>query len=105
MFNASNSGMIDLIGKGSDFSENASGDWQDYITGGLWRFPTIFDTEERINLATFGEPRGVWSTMSFDGVISEYNNSFNMQQDEVYRRLTLGYNRSLAYSSTIRRML
>ncbi len=90
MFNASNSGMIDLIGKGSDFSENASGSWQDYITGGLWRFPTIFDTEERINLATFGEPRGVWSTMSFDGVISEYNNSFNMQQDEVYELTDVG---------------
>ena len=54
------------------------------MSGGLLRYPTQFDIQERVLLANFGETKAIWSTMKFDSSISKYNNPYDLLYDVVY---------------------
>lgn len=83
-------GMVNVIGKGSDFSDSTTDNWQQFMSGGLLRYPTQFDIEERVHLANFGETKAIWSTMKFDSSISKYNNSYDVLYSVVYELADVG---------------
>ncbi len=83
-------GIVNVIGKGSDFSDSTADNWQQFMSGGLLRYPTQFDIEERVHLANFGETKAIWSTMNFDSSISKYNNPYDLPQDVVYELADVG---------------
>ena len=77
-------GIVNVIGKGSDFSDSTADNWQQFMSGGLLRYPTQFDIQERVHLANFGETKAIWSTMEFDSSISKYNNPYDLLYDVFY---------------------
>ncbi len=77
-------GIVNVIGKGSDFSDSTADNWQQFMSGGLLRYPTQFDIQERVHLANFGETKAIWSTMEFGSSISKYNNPYDLLYDVVY---------------------
>ncbi len=83
-------GIVNVIGKGSDFSDSTADNWQQFMSGGLLRYPTQFDIQERVHLANFGETKAIWSTMKFDSSISKYNNSYDLLFDVVYELADVG---------------
>lgn len=83
-------GMVNVIGKGSDFSDSTADNWQQFMSGGLLRYPTQFDIQERVHLANFGETKAIWSTMKFDSSISKYNNPYDLPLDVVYELADVG---------------